>query len=79
MWNRMDDDPLINLDSLNETVDSSGPTALISTTYGAPQQAVVHSALDFVRGKLFAMRQLLPSVESVQLRCVKVNFQIGEN
>lgn len=38
MCNHMDGDPLINLDSLNETVDPSGPTALISTTYGAPQQ-----------------------------------------
>lgn len=68
----MEDDRLIDCDSLNETVVPMVSLPLIITTYGAPQPAVVGSVLDFVKVKLFAMSQLLPSVKSTQLRTVKV-------
>lgn len=72
IWKPADGDHLIDPDSLNETVNPKLLFALITVTLGAPPPAVDQAVLDFVRAKLFAIRELLPSVmlEKADL-CVK--------
>lgn len=64
--NHMDDCPLIGCDSPNETVAPTSLLPLINMTEGAPKPAVNDSVLDFIKVKLFPIRQLLPLVRSMR-------------